>query len=154
MTVATLPPAVVVAVSKPHAIGALRSRWRRTAEHWRAQAFRFFGILGGIIGSKMLGDVLAGHSPFQHLVTFHDWELYLLPFVVIAYRQWRPSLGAAAVDSAPGVTIVPEQVGLPPDTVAVPAPAPLTPAGDTTPVVPSPADLNIDLSTIPEDTTP
>lgn len=102
----------IITGSKPNAIDALRATWRKTQEHYQAQALRFFGILGGLLGGKVTSEILDGKAPFHNLITAHDWLMYLLPVVVVAYRQWKPALGAKALDSAPGATIVPEQVGL------------------------------------------
>lgn len=61
---------------------------------------------------------------------------FILPFAEVAYRQVFPALGAARADAAPGVTIVPAQVGLadvappvtsnPPSIVEIHADAPAT----------------------------
>lgn len=135
--------------SKPQHVNALRATWRRTRQHYQAQAIRFFGILGGLIGGKIAAAILAGQSnPFDGLVTAHDWVMYLVPVVVLAWRQFRPQLGAKQLDAAPGATIVPDQLVTSTGPAAIPAPAdPEQPAAG---VPPAPSEL-VNVSDIPTD---
>ncbi len=98
MTTKTVP-----VVSKPQHVPALRSTWRKTSEHYLAQARRFLIVFLG----ALLPQVLA--TGLDNLGT--DTLKALAPAaLLVAVRQLYPELGAAGVDSAPGVTIVPAEV--------------------------------------------
>ena len=138
---------VVATASKPHAIDALRKTWRRSAEHFAEQVTRFVRLLVvsaiPVVVSAVSAATFSG-SKFDPKTLL----ALLVPVFEVAYRQVFPALGAAAADAAPGVTIVPSQVGVPdnvnpvvpdaaPAPVVDPGPAlvvtPVTPGVDTTP---------------------
>jgi hypothetical protein len=116
MTVATV---AVVSGSKPEAIKALRQTWRRSADHFREQIVRFLRLSVAAAMPTLLPFLMGGHFDKKTLLAF------LVPVLECAYRQIFPSLGAAAADNAPGMTIVPDQVGLPADPAPVPDEAPV-----------------------------
>jgi hypothetical protein len=104
---------VVQAASKPELVDQLRATWRKSAEHKAAQVKLFVSSLAGIVVLQVVSDLAAGKTPFS---TVHDTRslwFYLAPFVLVAWRQLHPALTASQVDSAPGATIVPTQVGVP-----------------------------------------
>lgn len=108
---------VVQVASKPELIDQLRATWRKSAEHKAAQVKLFLSSLVGIVVLQAVSDLAAGKTPFS---TVHDTRslwFYLAPFALVAWRQRHPALTASQVDSAPGVTIVPEQVAAPDDPV-------------------------------------
>lgn len=120
--------------AKPTPVQALRATWRKTGEHAAEQGWRFLRLL-----------VLASIVPVTDLIFAKTFSATTLLAVVVPigeglFRQKYPALGAAAADSAPGVTIVPDQIGLPaalPDPQDPGDPAPLVdptvPVPDTTP---------------------
>lgn len=132
-------PAISIG-SKPQAIAALRVVWRQSAEHKIAQVERFVSAMVGVFLLQVGGDIAAHKNPFAALHTGRDLIYYLLPFVWVTWRQLHPAMTASQLDSAPGATIVPQQVGLPPVSVPAPAPTPVPaePVEDTvtSPVVP------------------
>lgn len=98
----TTPTAPVA--PKGDLVSALRSTWRRSAQHALEQAARFLRL-----------TVLAAIPSITNLISGgrFDWRTllaFILPFAEVAYRQVFPALGAAAVDAAPGATIVPAEV--------------------------------------------
>lgn len=98
---------LVVAQSKPEQISNLRATWRKTGEHAAEQLARFVRLFV-LAGIPVVVDFLVKGS--GHF----DWETLLFALVPVGetvYRQVFPALGAAKADSAPGVTIVPDQVG-------------------------------------------
>ena len=100
-------------------VPALRSTWRRSAQHAFEQLSRFLRL-----------TVLAAIPSVTNLISGgkFDWRTllaFVLPFAEVAYRQVFPALGAAAVDAAPGATIVAAEVA--PDAPADP------PEGDAAP---------------------
>lgn len=118
MTVATV---AVVTGSKPEHIKALRATWRRSAEHKAAQIKRFVYAMAAVVSANVVGDIETHKNPLAHFTDLRTAWYYLIPFAYIAWKQVHPSMSASEADSAPGVTIVPEQVGLPvpaPDTTA------------------------------------
>ena len=130
MTVATV---AVVSGSKPENIKALRQTWRRSGEHFREQVIRFVRLTIAAAMPSLLSLVMGGKFDTKTLLAF------LIPCIEVAYRQIFPSMGAAAADSAPGMTIVPDQFGMAADPVE---PAPAT---EVAPVDPAPApDLGLD----------
>lgn len=127
--------------SKPENIKALRATWRRSGEHFIEQLKRFFRLAVLAALPSLLDLLQGGKFDYKTLLAF------IVPFLEVAYREVFPALGAAAADAAPGVTIVPEQVGV----------APLAPAPEAVavpvPVVeaqPAASDV-VDLSDIPLD---
>lgn len=129
---------LVVAASKPQMVNDLRKTWRKSAEHKAAQAKRFVSILIGVFVLQVGGDIGAHKNPFAALHNGRDLLYYLAPFAFVAWRQYHPALTASQVDSAPGVTIVPEQVGTPTPVAITPDPTP-DPTTDTVlPLVPDP----------------
>lgn len=98
---------LVAAQQKPELVSHLTSTWRKSAEHMAAQIRRFF-ILTLLAAIPSLSDLLSG-GRFDMKTLF----AFITPFAYVALRQVNPELGAAQVDSAPGVTIVPDQVGVP-----------------------------------------
>lgn len=111
---------LVAAQSKPDLVAHLRKTWRGSAEHKAAQVKRFVYSLAGVVGLQLVSDAASGTDPLTHFTDAKTAWYYLLPFALVAWKQVHPSLSASEVDSAPGVTIVPDQVGAP--TVDVPAP--------------------------------
>jgi hypothetical protein len=109
--VAATKVGLVAAESKPDQIEALRKTWRATAEHKRAQVVRFFSTMAGVLAIQVGGDLMAHKDPFAALHTGRDLLYFLGPVAYVAWRQMHPALTAAQVDAAPGVTIVPSQVG-------------------------------------------
>lgn len=109
VTASMVSPHVLVA-SKPEHVDALRRTWRKTREHYQAQATRFFGIFFGLLGAQIMGNIITGKPALPHFTSWHELQLYLVPLAVVAWRQFHPQLGAKQADSAPGVTIVPNQV--------------------------------------------
>lgn len=94
----------VVVASKPDLQSALRSTWRKSAEHFAEQLKRFVRL-------TLLSAIPAASSALTGKQ--FDWKTlltFILPFAEVAFRQVFPALGAAGADSAQGVTIVPSQV--------------------------------------------
>lgn len=105
---------LVVAQSKPEQITNLRATWRKSAEHGAEQLARFARLFVLSAIPVLVDFIVKGSGHF-------DWETLLFALVPVGetvYRQVFPALGAAKADSAPGVTIVPDQVGA--QTVDVP----------------------------------
>jgi len=101
---------LVVASSKPNQINNLRATWRTSAEHGAEQVKRFLRLTVVSAVPAIVSAIVAATTAH----TSFDWKTLLaliVPFAETAYRQVFPALGAAAADSAPGVTIVPDQVG-------------------------------------------
>lgn len=91
--------------SKPHLVGALRSTWRKSGQHYREQVIRFVRLFVVSAIPVVTSAVMSGsHFDKKTLLAL------LVPVVETVYRQIFPALGAQAADDAPGVTIVPEQV--------------------------------------------
>lgn len=122
-------PTVTLTESKPLAIPALRATWRSSAEHLAEQLKRFVRLTVLSALPALSSVIFAQHFDAKTLLAF------IVPIAEVAFRQVWPALGAAGADSAPGVTIVPEQVGLP---AAAPV-ADAEPAGADVPVE-DPAD--------------
>ena len=137
MTVATL----TATGSKPDAIDALRSSLRKSAEHKTAQIKRFLYGLAGVIGAQLVGDVAAGKDPLSHFADARTAAYFVIPFAWVALRQIHPSLTVSQIDSVQGVTIVPEQIGLPATPVESPA---ADPAPQDDPVEPAPDASGLD----------
>lgn len=102
---------VVQATSRPTLVGNLRSTWRKSAEHAVEQLSRFIRLTVIAAIPSVVNLVSGGKFDWRTLLAF------ILPFAEVSYRQMFPALGAAAVDSAPGATIVPAEVA-PTDTAA------------------------------------
>lgn len=97
---------MVHAESKPDLISGLRKTWRKSAEHGAEQLARFARLFVLSAIPVVVDLLMKGPENF-------DWQTLLFALVPIgeaAYRQVYPALGAAKVDSADGVTIVPSQV--------------------------------------------
>lgn len=99
-------PSVCLTESKPQAIGALRSTWRRSAEHFAEQLQRFVRLTLMAALPSLISVLASDEFDTKMLLAL------IVPFAEVAYRQMFPAMGAAGADRAPGVTIVPEQVGL------------------------------------------
>ena len=128
---------------------ALRSTWRSTAEHYKAQAFRFVRIFLGVAVSQALASLATGTSP---LSSFDRKAVvaFLVPIAEVTWRQLHPALTASEVDTAPGATIVPSEVGLP-----GPAPTADVTVGAKPAVTVDPADEGtVNLDDIPADLGP
>lgn len=98
----------VAVTSKPEHVPALRSTWRGTAEHYIAQGKRFLLVFLGAIVPQLLTNGLDNLGI--------DTVRALAPAaLLVAIRQVWPELGAKAVDTAPGATIVPAEVDPAPD---------------------------------------
>lgn len=102
--------AVVVVASKPEHVADLRRQWRKSAEHKAAQIKRFVYAMGAVVASNVMGDVMAHKDPLAHFTDTRTAWYYLIPFAYIAWKQVHPSMSASEADSAPGVTIVPDEV--------------------------------------------
>ncbi len=113
----------VATASKPQHINDLRKTWRKSAEHKAAQIKRFVYSLGAILAVQLVGDVQSHQNPLDHFTDVKTTWYYLIPFVYLAWKQAHPSMSASEVDSAPGVTIVPDQV-VPHDDPPPPPPPP------------------------------
>jgi hypothetical protein len=118
---------LVVAASKPEHIKALTKTWRKSAEHLAAQIERFI-ILTVLAAIPSLSSLLLGGK-----FDWHTLLAFIGPFAYTAYRQVVPQMSAASVDSAPGATIVPDQVGAP--TIDAPLPPDATVQVDVTSAV-------------------
>lgn len=105
-----MPAKTVAVVSKPQHVPALRSTWRKTREHYRAQLFRFLSIFGGLLIAQNINDFIANKPLFSGVTDRRALLSYLVGVGYVAWRQFRPSMTAGAVDSAPGATIVPAEV--------------------------------------------
>ncbi len=98
---------VSVTGSKPEAVKALAKTWRKTAEQLAEQAWRFLRLM--LFASVVpILDLIVEGSEFDPRTLF----VTLVPVFEGIYRQFQPALSARKVDSAPGATIVPEQVGV------------------------------------------
>lgn len=120
--------------SKPQHIKDLRKTWRKSTEHKVAQIKRFVSAMAAVLVANITGDVVAHKDPLAHFTDLRTAWYYLIPFAYVAWRQVHPAMTASQADSAPGVTIVPEQVGVP-----TPEPAPTVdsfPPADPTPAPP------------------
>lgn len=101
-----MSPKTVSVASKPQHVVALRSTWRKTSEHYIAQAKRFLLVFLGAIVPQLLTN------GFDNIGI--DSIRALAPAaLLVAIRQLYPELGAAGLDSAPGATIVPAEVAPP-----------------------------------------
>lgn len=94
------------------AVKALRKTWRKSREHYQAQVIRFLSLLGGLLAAQAVNDIQHHHRIFSEITDANSLFTYLVPVGYVAWRQVHPALTAAQVDSAPGATIVPEQVGV------------------------------------------
>lgn len=108
-------------------VAALRSTWRKSAQHAAEQVKRFLRIFLFSAVPVVADLIVKGAGHF-------DWATLLFAIVPVgetAYRQVFPALGAAAVDEAPGAAIVVNQVAdnLP----ATPDPLNASPEGDAAP---------------------
>jgi hypothetical protein len=128
---------LVVAASKPDLIKSLRATWRKSSEHVAEQLWRFVRLLSVASVIPIIDVIVRGSGHF-------DWVTLLMAIVPVFETTWRqvfPALGAAKVDSAPGVTIVPDQVQA--DQVA---PDPVAPLDQVEPVADDPqvGDVAVD----------
>ncbi len=124
---------LVQAASKPQEIENLRKTWRASAEHKAAQVKLFLSTLFGLVALQAVGDFSTGKD-LTHLLDTRALLTYLAPIALVAWRQIHPALTSSQADSAPGMTIVPEQTQATDGAVVDPAPpAPvLTAAGGIT----------------------
>lgn len=90
------------------AVPALRTTWRRSTEHFAEQVKRFIRLTALAAAPSLVDLIKGGRFDRVTLLAF------LVPVFEVAWRQMFPALGAAAADAAPGVRIVPAQVGLAP----------------------------------------
>lgn len=103
----------VTVVSKPEHVEALRATWRGTAEQKAAQLWRFlrlyvFSFVGQVL-AQVITTAIAGGVDVTNLDRKAIGAL-LIPAAELVWRQKHPALTAGAVDTAPGVTIVPSEV--------------------------------------------
>jgi len=103
MTTTTV--ALVATASKPDLQAQLRATWRKSGEHYAEQLKRFIRLTIIAAVPSLTNVIAGGHFDWKTLLAF------ILPFAEVAWRQMFPAMGAASADSAPGVTIVPSQVG-------------------------------------------
>jgi hypothetical protein len=97
--------------SKPALVGALQATWRASTEHFIEQVQRFVRLTVVSAIPALVSAITAATVKGDHF----DWRTLLalvVPFAETAYRQVFPALGAAKVDTAPGATIVPAEVGV------------------------------------------
>lgn len=104
------------------AVPALRKTWRRSAEHFAEQVKRFLRLTALAALPSLVSLLQGGQFDRRTLYAF------IVPCVEVAYREMFPALGAAAAHTAPGVSIVPAQVGIPSDPVTVQQTIPSTSA--------------------------
>jgi len=82
-------------------VQALRKTWRKSAEHFAEQLYRFIRL-------ALFASVIPVTDWFVQVVLRDhkfDWMTLLtavVPVLETSYRQVYPALGAAKVDSAPG----------------------------------------------------
>ena len=103
---------------KPEQVAALRSTWRTTTQHRIAQAWRFLRLYVFTFAGQVLVQVVTTALAGGVDVTQLDRKALValvIPAAEVVWRQKHPALTAAEADSAPGVTIVPDEVGGPPD---------------------------------------
>lgn len=137
MTTMTLP--VAFPSSKPQHVAALRATWRRSAEHFAEQAKRFLRLTVLAALPSLLNLLQGGKFDTRTLVAF------VVPFAEVAYRELFPALGAAAADTAPGVTIIPTEVGADEQsTEDPPAAAPPDPTPEPVPLVVDDGPVRLD----------
>lgn len=109
-----VPPApatpTVAVSSKPQHIKDLRRTWRKSSQHKVAQVKRFLYSMAGVVSANIFGDLESNRNPLAHFTDVRTSWYYLLPFAYIAWKQVHPEMGASEADSAPGVTIVPNEV--------------------------------------------
>jgi hypothetical protein len=141
--VAQAQQGMVSVANKPGSVAALRNTWRKSAEHGAEQVKRFLRIFAFSAVTPLLDLILKGsHFDKATLVVL------LVPVAETAFRQAFPALGAQSADSAPGMTIVPDQVAAaaPVDNAAsvdnnTVAPAPvLDPTAGSVPIIPTSGD--------------
>lgn len=111
--VAAASTGLVATASKPEQVANLRNTWRKSAQHGAEQVKRFLRLF--ILSSlPVVVSLFANGSDFDKKTLL----ALLVPVFETAYRQVFPAMGAKGADDAPGMTIVPEQVGA--QTVDVP----------------------------------
>lgn len=130
--------------SKPNQIPVVKAAWRKSAEQLRAQTWRFIRLFVATLVPQILGLIASGQS-----VSGNSLRTVIISIVVptaeVVWRQLHPALTVAAVDSAPGATIIQEE----PD-VSATFEAPMPPPADITPAD-TPSDMPVDPAV---DTTP
>ena len=146
----TAPTSAVVASSKPALINELRSTWRASREHKVAQVKRFVSALVGVVALNVVSDISANKDPLAHVTDTRTAWYYLLPLAWVAWRQLHPALTASQVDSAPGATIVPAQVGASPAVAPGADPASAAVAGVPDVDTDAPGEA-VDLEDVPDD---
>src|SRR4051794_21315439 len=118
----TTPQILTITGSKPELQTQLRDTWRKSAEHKAAQIKRFISALVAVLTLQLVGDVTAHKNPLEHFTDATTAWYYLIPLAYVAWRQIHPSMTASEIDSAPGATIVPEQVGAASDVIVTTGP--------------------------------
>lgn len=82
-------------------VSALRSTWRKSAEHFAEQVWRFIRLTILAAIPSLASALFSKHFDWKTLLAF------ILPFAEVAFRQVWPALGAKRADEAPGtVTVV------------------------------------------------
>jgi len=117
-------------------VSALRSTWRVTAEQRATQAWRFLRLALIALAGQVLAQLTANGFDLDKISHLDQKAVValLVGAAEAAWRQLHPALTASAVDTAPGATIVPEQVGVTPPEPDLAAP-----------------DDTVDVSSIPTD---
>lgn len=118
-------------------VTALRSTWRTTAEQRAAQLWRILRLFLLALAGQVIAQLTANGFDLDKISHLDQKAVVALLIGAgeAAWRQLHPALTASAVDTAPGATIVPEQVG--------------APAAE--PDLPEAPDDTLDVSTIPAD---
>lgn len=101
---AVATPQKVQVASKPDLVLNLRATWRKSGEHLAEQVKRFVRLTA-LAAFPAVGDLIAG-GKFDYRTLY----AFIVPFAEVAWRQVFPAMTADSVDSAPGVTIVPDEV--------------------------------------------
>lgn len=144
------PAELALTGTKPGLTNALADTWRQSAEHLAEQVSRFVRLTVLAAIPSLWNLAAGGKFDSKTLLAF------ILPIAEVTFRQVFPALSAKNADSAPGVTIVPQQVGaapdkvpphLLPDPIEVPAPLVKVPAR-------TPAKKTVAKKTVAKKTTP
>lgn len=103
----------VTVAAKPQAVPALRRTWRKTAEQRVAQLWRFVRLYVFTFAGQVLIQVVSTAVAGGVDITKLDQKALaalLVPAAEVVWRQKHPALTASAVDTAPGATLVPDQL--------------------------------------------
>jgi hypothetical protein len=95
-------------------VAALRSTWRTTAEQKATQAWRVLRLFLLALAGQVIAQLTANGFDLEK-ITHLDQKAVVALLVAAgeaAWRQLHPALTASAVDTAPGATIVPTQIGV------------------------------------------